>query len=298
MDPLERKCPSCGELWPPMKKLTSEEHAELLATFEKKFINLFENFQHGSTKELSYLRNLVDTLKMKPEFSGPKLVIDSLNMSRGNLATDIPTMFNAVLELQKSYPGILIVSRASSISRNNPIYKGQVERLKRANVGVFHAHRQSYDDLFTILGALWLGEDTHVLSNDMYSDVCDYIRNSSAEQLFMKWLNSSMVRRNGVFEKGDFVLLPVPSFDRVVQKTSNGYHITTLKDLDDSIAGRPTTFSKIYEHYCFITDANHNTACQEISKQMSYPEKAEDRNHLWSFISINENHLKKPSIEE
>ena len=75
MDPLERKCPSCGELWPPMKKLTSEEHAELLATLEKKFINLFENFQHGSTKELSYLRNLVDTLKMKPEFSGYVMVI-------------------------------------------------------------------------------------------------------------------------------------------------------------------------------------------------------------------------------
>jgi epoxyqueuosine reductase QueG len=76
MDPLERKCPSCGELWSPMKKLTSEEHAELLATFEQKFINLFENFQHGSTKELSFLRNLVDTLKMKPEFSGYVMVIE------------------------------------------------------------------------------------------------------------------------------------------------------------------------------------------------------------------------------
>lgn len=75
-------------------------------------------------------------------FFRKKLVIDSLNLTAGNASRDIPLIYDFVLKTKNLFPGICIISRNSANFKVNPTYKGQMERLRRSGVGIFHANRQ------------------------------------------------------------------------------------------------------------------------------------------------------------
>lgn len=65
--------------------------------------------------------------------------------------------------------------------------------------------------MFLLFAALWLGENAHVLSNDLFSDIkgdlCDNSGNYDLKPIFDKWVRSAMVRRNGGIDFGDVKIL-------------------------------------------------------------------------------------------
>lgn len=70
MNPKSRVCPSCKALWEPMRKINASERDQLFSVFEKKYMQLFSNFQSGSSAELLALRRIITEHLQKPQFSG------------------------------------------------------------------------------------------------------------------------------------------------------------------------------------------------------------------------------------
>nr|CAD2172164.1 unnamed protein product [Meloidogyne enterolobii] len=239
------ECSICKEKLPEQKPLDNEQFLKLRDAFREHLQDGLSNRISGENTANQRFYKTLDNLiiQTKSLKNSKPLIVDGLNLARGVYRRERFPYFNKIIVemIEKKFFPILIISKTPFTY----FYQNKLQKLP--NVKLFEIEKEfkskseinikysTQDDLFAINSALYLGPNTHLLSNDNFVDHIGS-RHFLPEiaPLFKIWRETRCISfiPDGTDEE-KFFKLPNPFYAQIQGDALRGYHIFVKDKTDD-----------------------------------------------------------------
>ncbi|KAF7637225.1 hypothetical protein Mgra_00003401 [Meloidogyne graminicola] len=212
------ECSICKNKLPKQQTLNEEQFLTLKTEFREHLDRrLSKRISAAQPKNQRFNQLLDDLIKNDQNSLNNKkpLIVDGLNLARGRFSPNRFPYFNKIITsmIKEGFDPILIISK-------QPFGNFYEKKTKNLNVKLFSVESQ-------FNSALYLGPNTHILSNDMFIDhIGQTDFSSDLIPLFEIWKESRCISfiPHELNEENNYKL-PNPFLTKIQGDSTHGYHI-------------------------------------------------------------------------
>uniref|UniRef100_A0A3P9HW91 Mitochondrial ribonuclease P catalytic subunit n=1 Tax=Oryzias latipes TaxID=8090 RepID=A0A3P9HW91_ORYLA len=213
-------CGCCGSELESIQ-LTAEEYQELKEKVIADVIQGRDVFKKTTPEELEHFKEFV---RRKPPFD---VVVDGLNVANVNRDKSklSHTLLAVVSELKHQGLTILVLGRKHML-RPSISWDRKNMSLIQQKAHCFFTDNISEDDPFLLYATLHSGYHCRFVSRDLMRDHKACLPDGATRRLFFKWQRGHQLVLDGFVAAGKRVKFQsIPSYDTIVQTTSDSWHI-------------------------------------------------------------------------
>ncbi|TRY75919.1 hypothetical protein DNTS_033485 [Danionella cerebrum] len=199
-------------------ELTEEEYAQLKDHVKKNVIEKSNVYIKTNPEELERFKKFMQE-------SGPfDLVVDSLNVSKlsKNRESQSQTLLMVIQKLKKRFPNILVLGRKHMVRKHKD--QQNMDEIRKI-AQCFFTENISDDDGFLLYAALYSNIHCKFLTRDLMRNHKASMQDPVFQRLFFKWQRGHQMSINYFTPSGKFGFEEIQSFDTIIQKTCNSWHI-------------------------------------------------------------------------
>ncbi|EDL36730.1 mCG22352, isoform CRA_a [Mus musculus] len=218
------QCSGCGRTIEPIH-LSPEEYEFLKEKIMRDVIDGGDQYKKTTPQELKRFESFVNSC---PPFD---IVIDGLNVAKMfPKGRESQNLLGVVSQLAQQNLQLLVLGRKHMLRPSSQWRKEEMEQVRK-QAHCFFADNISEDDPFLLYATLNSGNHCKFITKDLLRDHKACLPDARTQRLFFKWQQGHQLAIMKGFQKSKLTFQHILSYDTVVQRTGDSWHIPYDEDL-------------------------------------------------------------------